>query len=395
MSGTCTRPTRLIVGSRIASAILTDMRRARARANGEGTAYQATWRTGKPWCAVLVVGWTLDGRPIRRSRYASSEQAAKDLLRSMRQARETGYALPDDHLTVSKWLQRWVPAQAVRVRPATMRHYRFMADRYILPALGGIPLQALRASQVDAMMDAIPNANTASGARALLSRALRDAQRDRLVTENVATLARPRRKGARRQAPDPAMVRDVLAALTGHRLYELYVLAAATGLRMGEVCGLRWSDWSGERLRIALQLIYTRDPAEPFILAEPKTPGSVATIILPELAQRALARQKVRQAEERMAHGATWRNVNDLIFTTTTGDPLPPSTVDYVLRQAGRLSMHDLRRFAATVVAATGDMKAAQALLRHRSAALTADVYASETDAGRRRAAAALQEALG
>ena len=381
------------------SVILLDMRRARARANGQGTVYQASWRRGKPWCAVLVVGWTLDGKPIRRCRYASSEQAAKDKLRDMRKARETGYALPDEHLTVSKFLQRWVPRQAVRVRPATMRHYRFMFDRYINPTVGGIPLQSLRASQVDAMMDGIPNANTAAGARALLSRALRDAQRERLITENVATLATPRRKDGRRRTVEAADVRAALDALGGHRLHDLYLLAAATGLRMGEICGLRWSDWSGERLRIALQLVYTRDPAEPFLLAPPKTPESMATIILPELAQRALSRQKSRQAEERLAHGTRWRNVNDLIFTTSTGDPLPPSTVDYVLRQGAtsagvRLSMHDLRRFAATTVAATGDMKAAQALLRHRSASLTADVYAAETDAGRRRAAAALQEAL-
>lgn len=382
----------------IGSSILRDMRRPRLRGNGEGTVYKAGGERDRPWVAVLVVGWRLDGKPIRRARFASSEQAAKALLADMRKARQAGRALPDERMTVSKFMTRWIVLQAPRVRPSTLRHYRFMTDRYILPVIGGTPLSDLRASHVDAMLDAIPNANTASNCRAVLSRSLRDAQRDRIVIDNVASLATPRGRGRRHEAPSPETVRAVLDALASHRLHALYILAASTGLRLGEVCGLRWSDWADERLLIALQLRATHDPAEPFVLGPVKTDSSAATIILPGIAIRALERQHVRQAAEQLRAGDRWRNVNDLVFTTVAGDPLPPSTVDYVLRNAARhigarLSMHDFRRFAATAVGATGDLKASQALLRHEQIDMTS-WYASETDAARRRAAQAMQEAL-
>ena len=58
------------------------------------------------------------------------------------------------------------------------------------------------------------------------------------------------------------------------------------------------------------------------------------------------------------------------------------------------IAPHDLRRFAATIIAATGDAKAAQTVLGHTAASMTLDVYASATDEGRRRAADAMQEAL-
>jgi integrase len=91
-----------------------------------------------------------------------------------------------------------------------------------------------------------------------------------------------------------------------------------------------------------------------------------------------------------------------LVFTTAEGGPLHPNTIRWVLKDAiakagvpDFFPFHSLRRFAATVVAATGDMKAAQALLGHTSATLTADVYASITHASMQRAANAMEAAMG
>ena len=118
-------------------------------------------------------------------------------------------------------------------------------------------------------------------------------------------------------------------------------------------------------------------------------------------AVEALRVHRLRQAEERLAAGSSWKNVSDLVFTNAEGEPLHPNTVRWVLAQgiaaAGVLPypFQSFRRFAATVVAATGDMKAAQALLGHTSANLTADVYASITDASMQRAADAMEAAMG
>lgn len=391
-------------GSPIGPSILTPMRKRRQRGNGDGTVYVTT-RPRKPWAAVLVVGWSLEGRPVRRARFASSEKEAKDLLRRMREDVAGGDPVADNGLTVGSFLRDWLQAQRGHVRAGTWEDYAQHVRR-ILPHLGATKLRSLRASQVNAMLESYPtlSPHTMAGTRNLLSRALRDAEADRLVAHNPARLSRPPRvptEGAK--APSRIAVRAVLEALKDHRLSALYVLAAHTGLRLGEVTGLRWVDLDGEALTVRHALALTHDAAgvREYVLTEPKTSRSRRSLILPPAPLEALRAHRIRQAEERLAAGRHWRDATGLIFTTAAGDPLHPNTVRTVIQDAAkrakvaRINPHDLRRFAATEVAATGDLKAAQSLLGHRSANLTADVYAATTDTGRRRAAAAMEEALG
>src|SRR5664279_4263643 len=143
------------------------MRRPRTRGNGQGSVTHRPERPS-PWVAVVITGWTVDGRPIRRSRSASSERAAKKLLAEMRQARDAGDALPDDRLTTGTFLRAWLKRQQPpRVRAGTARTYKFHVDRLLLPKIGMIPLRRLRASHVEAMMAEFPglSPNTVAGAR--------------------------------------------------------------------------------------------------------------------------------------------------------------------------------------------------------------------------------------
>jgi integrase len=226
--------------------------------------------------------------------------------------------------------------------------------------------------------------------------------RDRLVDHNPAALARNHAGHVQRLvAPSVPTVRAVLDVLASHRLSALFVLDALTGLRLGEVSGLRWSDLDGATLHVRVQLQATRDPEEPFVLTEPKTAQARRDILLAPSAVEALRVHRLRQAEERLAAGSGWKNVSDLIFTNAEGEPLHPNTIRWVLAQgiatAGvpPFPFHSFRRFAATVVGGSGDMAAAQALLGHRAETLTADVYVSKTDAAMYRAADAMEAAMG
>ena len=380
------------------------MRRPRRRANGEGSIIHRPERPS-PWVAVVVIGWSVDGKPIRRSRSVSSEREAKAVLAEMRQARDAGDPIPDNRLTTGTFLTAWLKRQQPpRVRATTARTYRFQIERLLLPKIGLVPLRRLRASHVEAMMAAISDLspNTVAGARSVLRRALADAERDRLVDHNPAALARSHRGPARRLvAPSVSTVQAVLDALADHRLSALFVLEAQTGLRVGEISGLRWSDVEGETLHVRVQLQATRDPKEPFVLTSPKSERSLRDIQIKQPVAEALRVHRLRQGEERLAAGSGWQDASDLMFTTAQGGPLHPNTIRWVLAQgiasAGvpAFPFHGFRRFVATVVADTGDMKAAQALLGHTSATLTADVYAGITEASMRRAADAMEAAMG
>jgi len=326
------------------------------------------------------------------------------LLADMVKAKDAGDPLPDDRLTTGTFITDWLKRQQTRVRPTTLRTYQFQADHLLLPHVGSIPLRRLRASHVEAMMAAHASlsAHTVAGARSLLRRILADAERDRLISHNPAALARGQVALPRRiEAPSVATVNAVLDALANHRLYALFVLDALTGLRLGEVSGLRWGDLDGAALRVRVQLQLTRNPDEPFILSQTKTAQSRREIRLAPSAIEALRVHRLRQAEERLAAGSGWKNVSDLIFTNVEGEPLHPNTIRWVLAQgiatAGvpTFPFHSFRRFAATVVGGSGDMAAAQALLGHRAETLTADVYVSKTDAAMHRAAEVMEAVMG
>jgi integrase len=263
--------------------------------------------------------------------------------------------------------------------------------------LGRIRLADLRASHIEEALAGLPwSPHTIAGLRSVLRTALSLAVRDRLIPDNPAALARLRTTGARREPPTADDVRRLIRALEGHRLQPLIVLLATTGLRLGEALGLRWSDIEDDRLHVRWQLVRApADADEPYALGAPKTPSSRRTVLLPPVAREALRQHRLRQAEELLALGIG-RPAHDLVFTSHRGGPLAPSTVYAVLEATGsRVRPHDLRRFAATVAAGTGDLLAAQALLGHASARLTSERYAATTEAALRRAADAAQEVLG
>jgi integrase len=381
-----------------------DMTRPRERANGDGTVWLSRdKRRKRPWAAVLVVGWTPEGKAIKRTRFASSRQGAERMLAEMRRAHAGGRPLPDDRLTVGKWLVRWLEHVRPTLRWATIRAYDQAIRSYLLPELGTLSLRTLAPSRVETMLQRMAerglSANTQASARDVLKRAIADAMKDGHVERNVAALARPpRRTGEQLPAPTTADVRALLAALDGHRLRDMVLVMAATGLRVSEAMGLRWEDVAGDALTVRYQLAW--QDGEP-VLAEPKSARSRRTILLPPVAVAALRSQRARQAAERLAAGDRWQDATGLVFLTATGRPMSESTLQWVMsrtcKAAGirHMSPHDLRRWTATAIVATGDVKAAQTVLGHVSAALTTDTYASPTDAGLRRAADAVGDALG
>lgn len=388
------------------------MGRPRQRGNGAGSVYRIPGRP-KPWAASVTVGWTLEGRPIRRARYASSEREAKAMLLEMVSARDHARPLPDDRMTVGKWLTLWIRDMDERdLRPSTKRAYT-LAVRQLLPELGMIPLRKLRSPDVERALRSVPEGSR-SGVRAVLSSAIKDAMRSGHVQTNEAALARV--KAPRRGLPAPSRddVRRVLAELETHRLHALYVLMAGTGLRVGEATGLRWEDIdlatvSADRDRqssdvtdrpghLTVRYQLQRIDGE-HVLTDPKTDSSGRVAYLPEAVAVALRAHKARQAAERLRAGRKWR-VADLVFTNPEGEPVAESTAQWVLAQACKragvrhVSPHDLRRFALTNVEERLGREAAQRLGGHTSPTMT-ERYISTTERMLRDAAEALGEAMG
>lgn len=219
----------------------------------------------------------------------------------------------------------------------------------------------------------------------------------------------PRPERPSLKIPDADALRRLLAAAQGTREEVPLTLAAATGLRRGELLGLRWPDLDLEpgRLHVsnALQRHKARDAegnlVSELVLVEPKTDRARRTIGLPRFAVDALRRHHREQAERRLLLGEAWQG-GEYVFDRGDGAPIDPDTFSAAVRRLmraaglGTVRLHDLRHAYATMLLTQGvHPKVASEALGHASVAFTLDTYSHVVPGLQDLAAQAIDEALG
>ena len=232
--------------------------------------------------------------------------------------------------------------------PTTAALYRTIASTYVIPRIGGVRLEALSPGDLTNLYRDLL-AGGGRGGRALapktvrhvhttLRRALEDAVDSRHLSWNPASAAKaPRVVQIAKSTPWTADdVRTFLAKTSGTRLEALWILAATTGMRRGEMLGLRWADvslHSGEAKIRQTHVSYGRVR----VTKEPKTERSRRTIPLPAATLEALRRHRRQQTEERLAAGPAWSD-SGLVFTDEIGRALHPATASWRFKQDVRKS---------------------------------------------------------
>lgn len=197
-----------------------------------------------------------------------------------------------------------------------------------------------------------------------LQKALTQAVRDDLIPRNVEAGERPRSSRSRKdvRALSPDQVRALLEAARGERNEALYVVAVHTGLRQGELLGLKWSDvdLDGRRLSIRRAIKVTEGGLD---FGPPKNKASRRSVPLSKSAASALRAHRLRQNEERLRLGDLWEDY-DLVFPNRVGRPLDHNNFYYreykvLLKRAGLqekgFTFHSLRHTFATALLMRGE----------------------------------------
>jgi len=275
-----------------------------------------------------------------------------------------------------------------------------------------VPLRRLRPQQISAALAAIRDdrglsAATVQRVRATLRSALSDAVRAGLIDSNAATYATtPTAPRPQVQALDPAQVGALLDAAATDRLGPLLEVAVLTGLRRGELLGLRWSDVDLGRGLVHVRQQVVQDVANTapcpgcggvhrgLRFDRPKTRGSEGRVDLDDRAAGALLAHRLGQDTERDAWGSAYAG-HGLVFCREDGQPYDPADVTRRfkgLATAAGLPGTHLHAFGrhghASLLLASGvDIAVVSKRLRHSSIAITSDTYAHLLEGVGRRAA--------
>ena len=394
-------------------------RHTKRNANGEGGVYR---RPNGSWEAKFFAD-TPDGSRKRVSVYVKTEREALDELNKLRDQHRRGIPITTTTLTVADYMAYWLEHIAEpSIRRTTYATYEGDVRLHIIPGIGNRKLKTLQASDIRLWLtqlrtrcqccaqgkdanrttprccakaepeccQAVLSSSSIRHVLRVLRAALQDAVDEELLSRNVARLVQLRVTDDRKvRSFTRAEALSFLKVAEQHRLYALWAVALAMGLRRGEALGLAWVDVDLDDGRLTIRQALHRVDGE-LRLEHVKTEASVAVLPIPGPLVGILRGHRSRQLEERFAAGSDWRDTG-LVFTSATGGFLEPRNINRVFHtlcaRAGvpQLRVHDLRHSCATLLFTMGVAPATvQRILRHSSITVTTGTYVEVIEAVQR-----------
>lgn len=360
-------------------------------------------KKGNNYYAVIYDG--IDpgtGRKRRRwvpagPRRADAERLLADLIRR----KYEGEPVPTERLTVAEYLTaRWLPIQMSRLRESTYDSYRRNIDLHVIPALGKRPLDRLTVEDIDVFYATLLTSGrkkrspgekwatkglspkTVSNIHGMLNKALGDAARKGTVVRNVVALADAPSVTARKRAETKAWDVDQLImfldAIDSHRMAPALYFAAHTGMRRGEVLGLRWRDLDLDAGRVSVRQALV-SVAYKVSISDVKTGTSRRTIDIGDEVVQVLWDWYKTRTEER---DGTIPAADDLVFVKADGTSMHPDIFSQLFDRTvakidvPAISLHDLRHTHASLLLQAGvHVKVVSERLGHANVAFTMNVY--------------------
>ena len=351
------------------------------------------------WFFVIDVAAPDGGRKQLKRRGFDTKRAAQAALTELQADKQRGVFVAPMRATLGQFLlDEWLPARRVALRPSTAESYDQLIRNYVLPTIGGVRLQAVDGSALNRLYaELLTNGrtarrqNTGSGLsvktvrnlHGVLARAFRDGVRWGHLQRNPCDAADPP-KGASPEMKvwSAAELRAFSSSVASHRWAGVWSLLATTGMRRGEVLGLRWSDVDLDAGTVTIRSTRVRFGTT-ITTSTPKTARGNRTIAIGPATAAALRAWKRRQSADRLLAGALWADSSGLVVTNVNGSAPNPEAfsnlfVDLAKRAGLRqIRLHDLRHSYATAALASGvPVKVVSQRIGHADVGVTLKVYA-------------------
>ena len=378
---------------------------AKRRANGEGSIRK---RKDGRWEGRYTAGRDPEtGKAITKNVLAKTQKECKEKLQKAIEDTAGLDLAKAGQYTVGQWLDVWYENYAkLKVCPSSHQTYRGYIDNHIKPNIGHIPLSKLTSLDLQKLYKKLLSggrvkrieakrqprglsAKTVRNLNQVISSAMDFAIAQKLIlTKPTDGCALPKLEHREMKTLPAEQLASFLQEARESGVFELYYTELATGLRRGELLGLKWEDLDLVRgeMRIRRQVVRINGEV---VEAPLKTKNAYRTLPLSEDTVGILKIQKQK------ADGSPW------VFPSPTGRPISPDSVLHmlhrVLKRAGlpMVRFHDLRHTFATLALQNGvDVKTVSGMLGHFSAGFTLDTYAHVTTAAQREAARTMSGVL-
>ena len=353
------------------------------------------------WEGRIVVGHKGDGKPIFRYVLAHTQkELTKKLHAKILEYR--GVELSEDSsMTLAEWLEKWLTEYKVNtVRESTLERYRTDLTNHVIPRLGYKKISFITTNDIQKMyVDIKENGRIAGRAEKgntlsdsmvrsihmMLHQAFEDAVKERLISRNPTKgTTIPKKSRGELKVLNKEELDRFLAEVDKDEIWrDFFHTELTTGLRRGEICGLKWSDFNEKGGTLAIQRSVSAKTGGGVYIGETKTDTGKRIIYIPESTVKLL---KVRKKQA----------LTEWIFPNPykPEDPMLPNSAYHklkrILKSAGLpyIRFHDLRHTFATHALTSGvDAKTLSKILGHTNASFTLDTYTHVTSDMQERAA--------
>ena len=368
---------------------------SKRRPSGDGMVRK---RSDGRWEGRIVVGHKRDGKPIFRSAFGKTQ---KDVMQKLHQLIDMFRGVKLDEncgMTLGEWLNKWLAIKSETLRPGTMEKYYHYSNSYIKPHLGDRKISSLTTTDVQRFYNKIKSegrvhvhpehgkemsATMVRSVHMMLHEALEDAARERLTVKNPTNgTTIPRLDKKPMQVLGDSQLERFMQAIDGDEWHDFFYTEITTGLRRGEICGLKWKDFDADLGTIKICRSVGVGKGGECVVGETKTERGTRTILLPPSTAKLLRKRKENAISE-------WIFPQPIRCELPTNPNAAYTKLKQLLKKSDlpNIRFHDLRHTFATHAQAAGvDEKTLAGILGHTNASFTLDTYTHVTPDMRDRA---------